>query len=128
MTLSRIRAWAGRLKRDGYAVYLASRDPRVPWYAKAVAVAVAAYALSPIDLIPDFIPVLGYLDDLILVPAGLWLAIALIPDEVMTECRAQADAALQRPASRAGLIAIMLLWIAGAAVLAWAVLRRWAIA
>ncbi|KIU43862.1 MULTISPECIES: DUF1232 domain-containing protein [Bradyrhizobium] len=128
MTLSRIRAWAGRLKRDGYAVYLASRDPRVPWYAKAVAVAVAAYALSPIDLIPDFIPVLGYLDDLILVPAGLWLAIALIPDEVMTECRAQADAALQRPASRAGLIAIILLWIAGAAVLAWAVLRRWAIA
>jgi len=128
VTLSRIRAWAGRLKRDGYAVYLASRDPRVPWYAKAVAVAVAAYALSPIDLIPDFIPVLGYLDDLILVPAGLWLAIALIPDEVMTECRAQADAALQRPASRAGLIAIMLLWIAGAAVLAWAVLRRWAIA
>ena len=114
MTLSRIRAWAGRLKRDGYAVYLASRDPRVPWYAKAVAVAVAAYALSPIDLIPDFIPVLGYLDDLILVPAGLWLAIALIPDEVMTECRAQADAALQRPASRAGLIAIILLWIAGA--------------
>jgi uncharacterized membrane protein YkvA (DUF1232 family) len=128
VTLSRIRAWAGRLKRDGYAVYLASRDPRVPWYAKAVAVAVAAYALSPIDLIPDFIPVLGYLDDLILVPAGLWLAIALIPDEVMTECRAQADAALQRPASRAGLIAIILLWIAGAAVLAWAVLRRWAIA
>ncbi len=128
MTLSRIRAWAGRLKRDGYAVYLASRDPRVPWYAKAVAIAVAAYALSPIDLIPDFIPVLGYLDDLILVPAGLWLAIALIPDEVMTECRAQADAALQRPASRAGLIAIILLWIAGAAVLAWAVLRRWAIA
>ena len=128
MTLSRIRAWAGRLKRDGYAVYLASRDPRVPWYAKAVAVAVAAYALSPIDLIPEFIPVLGSLDDLILVPAGLWLAIALIPDEVMTECRAQADAALQRPASRAGLIAIILLWIAGAAVLAWAVLRRWAIA
>lgn len=128
MTLSRIRAWAGRLKRDGYAVYLASRDPRVPWYAKAVAIAVAAYALSPIDLIPDFIPVLGYLDDLILVPAGLWLAIALIPDEVMTECRAQADAALQRPASRAGLIAIILLWIAGAAALTWAILRRWAIA
>ncbi len=128
MTLSRIRAWAGRLKRDGYAVYLASRDPRVPWYAKAVAIAVAAYALSPIDLIPDFIPVLGYLDDLILVPAGLWLAIALIPDEVMTECRAQADAALRRPASRAGLIAIILLWIAGAAALTWAILRRWAIA
>ncbi len=124
LTLSRIRAWAGRLKRDGCAVYLASRDPRVPWYAKAVAIAVAAYALSPIDLIPDFIPVLGYLDDLILVPAGIWLAIALIPDEVMTECRAQADAAMQRPASRAGLIAIIPLWIAGAVGLVWAVLRR----
>jgi uncharacterized membrane protein YkvA (DUF1232 family) len=123
--LSHIKDWAGRLKRDSYAVYLASRDPRVPWYAKAVAIAVAAYALSPIDLIPDFIPVIGYLDDLLLVPAGIWLAVSLIPDDVMWECRARADAALQRPASRAGMAAIVLLWIAGAVALTWAILRRW---
>jgi uncharacterized membrane protein YkvA (DUF1232 family) len=121
--LSHIKDWAGRLKRDSYAVYLASRDPRVPWYAKAVAIAVAAYALSPIDLIPDFIPVIGYLDDLLL--AGIWLAVSLIPDDVMWECRARADAALQRPASRAGMAAIVLLWIAGAVALTWAILRRW---
>ncbi|VIO77792.1 YkvA family protein [Bradyrhizobium ivorense] len=123
--LSSIKIWARNLKRDSYALYLASRDPRVPWYAKALAVAIAAYALSPIDLIPDFIPVFGYLDDLILVPAGIWLAIRLIPADVMTECRASASAALQRPTSRAGMIAIILLWIAGALALAW-VFTRWA--
>ena len=123
--LSNIKIWARNLKRDGYALYLAARDPRVPWYAKALAVAIAAYALSPIDLIPDFIPVLGYLDDLILVPAGIWLAIRLIPDDVMAECRAGASAALQRPTSRAGMIAIILLWIAGALALAWLVFTRW---
>ncbi|VIO76461.1 hypothetical protein CI1B_64660 [Bradyrhizobium ivorense] len=124
--LSSIKIWARNLKRDSYALYLAARDPRVPWYAKALAVAIAAYALSPIDLIPDFIPVLGYLDDLILVPAGIWLAIRLIPDDVMTECRASASAALQRPTTRAGMIAIILLWIAGALALAWLVFTRWA--
>ena len=98
---------------------------RVPWYAKALAVAVAAYALSPIDLIPDFIPVIGYLDDLILLPLGIWLAISLVPDEVMAECRANASAILQRPTSRAGMIAIIVLWIAGALALAWAVLKYW---
>ncbi|MCC8936039.1 DUF1232 domain-containing protein [Bradyrhizobium sp. Arg68] len=123
--LSSIKIWARNLKRDSYALYLASRDPRVPWYAKALAVAIAAYALSPIDLIPDFIPVLGYLDDLILVPAGIWLAIRLIPDDVMTECRASASAALQRPTSRAGMIAIILLWIACALALAWVGFTRW---
>src|SRR5215475_7810996 len=83
-----LRGWARTVKRDVHALYLASFDPRVPWYAKTVAIAVAAYALSPIDLIPDFIPVLGYLDDLIIVPLGIWLAIALIPKDIMAEHRA----------------------------------------
>ncbi|MGY4311064.1 YkvA family protein [Bradyrhizobium quebecense] len=123
--LSSIKAWARNLKRDSVALYLASRDPRVPWYAKALAVAIAAYALSPIDLIPDFIPVIGYLDDLILLPLGIWLAISLVPDEVMAECRANASAVLQRPTSRAGMIAIIVLWIASALALAWAVVTYW---
>jgi uncharacterized membrane protein YkvA (DUF1232 family) len=117
--LSRIKSWAAKLKRDAHAIYLASRDPRVPWYAKALALAVAGYALSPIDLIPDFIPVIGYLDDLILLPLGIWLVVSLIPGEIMAEYRAKADAAGQRPTSRAGMIAIILLWIAGASMLAW---------
>ena len=91
--LSRIKTWADSLKRDGHAIYLASRDPRVPWYAKALAVAVAGYALSPIDLIPDFIPVIGYLDELIILPLGIWLVVSLIPDEIMIEYRAKADEA-----------------------------------
>ncbi|WP_050405247.1 YkvA family protein [Bradyrhizobium embrapense] len=123
--LSSIKGWARNLKRDSVALYLAARDPRVPWYAKALAVAIAAYALSPIDLIPDFIPVIGYLDDLMLLPLGIWLAISLVPDEVMTECRANANALLQRPTSRAGLIAIIVLWIAGALVLVWTVFAYW---
>ncbi|WP_407151326.1 YkvA family protein [Bradyrhizobium sp. ORS 86] len=123
--LSSLKAWARNLKRDSYALYLASRDPRVPWYAKALGVAIAAYALSPIDLIPDFIPVVGYLDDLILLPLGIWLAISLIPPEVMAECRANASSALQRPTSRAGMIAIILLWVACAIALAWSIVAHW---
>ena len=118
--LSRIKSWASALKRDGHAIYLASRDPRVPWYAKALAIAVAGYAISPIDLIPDFIPVVGYLDELILLPLGIWLVVALIPPDIMVEYRARADEAGQRPASRGGMIAIILLWIAGALTLGWA--------
>ena len=117
--LSRIKSWAAKLKRDGHAIYLASRDPRVPWYAKALAIAVAGYALSPIDLIPDFIPIIGYLDELILLPLGIWLVVLLIPPDIMVECRARADEAGQRPTSRAGMVAIILLWIAGALVLGW---------
>jgi len=123
--LSSVKLWARNLKRDSYALYLASRDPRVPWYAGALAAAIAAYALSPIDLIPDFIPVIGYLDDLILLPLGIWLAVSLIPDDVMAECRSKAEAALERPVSRTGMIAIILLWIAGAFLLAWAALAYW---
>jgi uncharacterized membrane protein YkvA (DUF1232 family) len=117
--LSHLKLWARRLNREGHAVYLAARDPRVPWYAKFLAMAVAGYALSPIDLIPDFIPVIGYLDDLIIVPLGIWLVISLIPDDVMAECRTKADAAEQRPASRAGMIAIIVVWIAVGLILAW---------
>jgi len=123
--LSRIKSWAAKLKRDGHAIYLASRDPRVPWYAKALAIAVAGYALSPIDLIPDFIPVVGYLDELILLPLGIWLVVALIPPDIMVEYRARADEAGQRPTSRGGMIAIILLWIAGASTLGWAGYVSW---
>ena len=114
-----MKTWAHRLKQDGHAVYLASRDPRVPWYAKFLALAVAGYALSPIDLIPDFIPIVGYLDDLIIVPLGIWLAVSLIPEEVMTEYRAKVLEAEQRPISKGGMIAIITLWILGALTLGW---------
>src|SRR6478672_6134290 len=88
--MDRLRQWARALKRDVHAVYLAARDPRTPWYVKALALAVAAYALSPIDLIPDFIPVLGYVDDLLIVPLGIALATKLIPSGVLEEHRANA--------------------------------------
>src|ERR1700712_2145822 len=101
--LSRLKTWASVLKRDSHAIYLASRNPRVPWYAKALAIAVAGYALSPIDLIPDFIPVIGYLDDLIILPLGIWLVVSLIPREIMVEYRAKASEAAERPTSRAGM-------------------------
>ena len=117
--LSRIKTWARSLKRDAHAIYLASRDPRMPWYAKALAIAVAAYALSPIDLIPDFIPVVGYLDELIILPLGIWRVVSLIPDEIIVEYRAKANEAGQRPISRAGMAAIILLWILGALTLGW---------
>jgi uncharacterized membrane protein YkvA (DUF1232 family) len=108
--VQRLRGWAKGIKRDVHALYLSARDPRVPWYAKAVAVAVTAYALSPIDLIPDFIPVLGYLDDLILVPLGILLAVRLIPADILAEHRATAsDARLQR--SRAAGIVIVAIWL-----------------
>jgi uncharacterized membrane protein YkvA (DUF1232 family) len=123
--LSRIKAWAHRVTRDSYAIYLASRDPRVPWYAKALAIAVAAYALSPIDLIPDFIPVIGYLDDLVILPLGIWLVVSLIPGEVMVEYRAKASEATQHPASRAGMVAILLLWVTGASALGWIGYVHW---
>jgi uncharacterized membrane protein YkvA (DUF1232 family) len=114
--MERLKAWARTIKRDVVALWLAARDRRVPWYAKALAAMVAAYALSPIDLIPDFIPVLGYLDDLIIVPLGISLTVRLIPPPVMEDLRAQA-AARERPRSTAGLIAVVLVWIvAGVAI------------
>jgi uncharacterized membrane protein YkvA (DUF1232 family) len=111
--VARWRAEARRLRREVYALYLACRDPRVPWYAKAVAAGVVAYALSPIDLIPDFIPVLGYLDELVLLPLGVLAVRAMIPEPVMTECRARADAAFRdgNPVSGVGAVIIVAVWL-----------------
>jgi uncharacterized membrane protein YkvA (DUF1232 family) len=117
--LERARRWARLVKRDALALWIAARDPRVPWYAKLAAGAVAAYALSPIDLIPDFIPVLGYLDDLVIVPAGIALTVRLIPSDLMVEFRAAAEARAERPISRAGATIIALLWMAALALAIW---------
>lgn len=114
--LKRAKQWARTIKRDVVALWLAARDPRVPWYAKALAGAVAAYALSPIDLIPDFIPVLGYLDDLLIVPLGILLTVRLVPPDVMRELRAEAAQREGRPASRAGLVFIVCIWLAAFAL------------
>jgi uncharacterized membrane protein YkvA (DUF1232 family) len=106
------------LKQDVVALSLAVRDPRVPWYAKAVGICVVAYALSPIDLIPDFIPVLGLLDDLVLVSLGLLLVIYLIPADIIAEHRATAAAIAERPVSWAGASAVIAIWAFAAALLA----------
>lgn len=120
---ARLRQWARAIKRDVIALYLAARDPRVPWHAKALSAAVAAYALSPIDLIPDFIPVLGYLDDLIIVPLGILAAVRLIPPDLMAEHRAAAAAIAARPVSRTGAAVIIIVWIAAALLVALLLLR-----
>lgn len=99
-----------RLAVEAHAAWLAARDPRTPWLARFLAVAVAAYALSPIDLIPDFIPVLGWIDDLLIVPLGLWAVRRLIPDPLWAELHAAAETASDRPSSRAGMVAILLIW------------------
>lgn len=110
--LERLRSRARSLKNEAYAIYLAARDPRTPWYAKALIFFVVAHTFSPIDLIPDFIPVLGYLDDLIITPGGIWLAVRLIPPEVLEEARA--TAATQGIDRRVGIVGagiILLIWI-----------------
>ncbi|MBB3873165.1 YkvA family protein [Brevundimonas mediterranea] len=123
--LTRIKSWARDLKRDVVALWIAARSPRTPMAAKLVAGAVAAYALSPIDLIPDFIPVLGYLDDLLIVPLGIALAVRLIPAALMVEFRAEA-VALAKPINRPMAMAIVVLWIVAcltAAAWCWSKLR-----
>jgi uncharacterized membrane protein YkvA (DUF1232 family) len=110
------RQRARQLKRETYALYLAYRDPRVPWYAKLLAACVVAYAFSPIDLIPDFIPVLGTLDDLVLIPLGIALSVKLIPPQVMAECRARAAAAEDKPTNWAAAAVIVVIWIGLAAL------------
>ena len=120
MTITeQLRDWARRIKRELAAVYLAARDPRVPWYAKAVAIIVVAYALSPIDLIPDFIPVLGYLDDLILVPIGIVIVIRLIPADLMAEFRREALLMERKPVSRTGMVLIVSIWLICGSLLLW---------
>jgi uncharacterized membrane protein YkvA (DUF1232 family) len=117
--VAKLREWARALERDVYALYLASRDPRVSWYAKVLAACVVAYALSPIDLIPDFIPVLGLIDDALILPLGLMLAIRTIPHAVMVEHRATAAELGGRHASWAGGTAIVSIWIVAAALGCW---------
>jgi uncharacterized membrane protein YkvA (DUF1232 family) len=118
--LDAARRWARAIKRDVVALYLAGRDPRTPWVAKIVALAVIAYALSPIDLIPDFIPVLGYLDDLLIVPLGILVAVRLVPSDLMEEFRQEALAQGALPQNRVAAAIIVGIWIVLAAVLfAW---------
>jgi uncharacterized membrane protein YkvA (DUF1232 family) len=117
--LRRGRQWARAVKRDAVAIWIAARDPRVPWYAKVLAAAVAAYALSPIDLIPDFVPVLGYLDDLLIVPAGIVLTVRLIPGGLIEEFRAEAATREDRPTSIFGACGIVCLWVAALLLAGW---------
>ncbi len=119
MSLQRLKDWARAIKRDVHALYLAARDPRTPWFAKAFALAIAAYALSPIDLIPDFIPVLGYLDEVILLPLAIALAIRLVPPDVMAEHRIAAANAEGRPVTRAGAAFVVMLWLLALGALLW---------
>jgi uncharacterized membrane protein YkvA (DUF1232 family) len=117
--IERTRQWARLAKRDVYAIYRAARDPRVPWYAKALAFCVACYALSPIDLLPDFVPVLGYMDDVIIVPLGILIVVKLIPPEIMAEHRALAAAVQDRPVSRTAEIVILVVWAASIGLAGW---------
>ncbi|ARN18921.1 YkvA family protein [Piscinibacter gummiphilus] len=111
-----LRQWARRIKSDAVALWFAARHPDTPRVAKILCAVAVAYALSPIDLIPDFIPVLGYVDDVLLLPALMWLALRLLPPPVLADCRRQAEAWLAerhgRPVSRAGAVVIVLVWIA----------------
>ena len=112
----RLRTWARRIKRDTVTLWFAWRDPRTPWLPKALCAFVVAYALSPIDLIPDFIPVLGYLDDVLLLPGLIWLAVRLLPPVVVADSRARADAWMaaegRKPTSKAGVALVLLVWAA----------------
>ena len=121
--MQRLDAWARVLKRDVMTLWFALRHPGTPWYARLLAFVITAYALSPIDLIPDFIPVLGVLDDLILLPAGVWLFLKLVPPAVLSESRAAAEQWFaerrDRPRSLPGLILVLLVWLLAALAFAW---------
>ena len=116
-----MRAWARRIKRDAMTLWFARSHPRTPWYAKAMGAFVVAYALSPIDLIPDFIPVLGYLDDVLLLPALIWLTVRMLPPDVLAEARQKAEQWLAaqgaKPHSLVGAAVVVLLWCVVAVVL-----------
>lgn len=111
--LEQLKQRARHLKGETFALYLATRDPRTPWYAKLLVAGIVAYAFSPIDLIPDFIPVIGYLDDLILVPLGIALAIRMVPGSVLAECRVRAQETIQngKPVSRVAGAVIIVIWL-----------------
>ena len=121
--VERLKRWARRLKVEVHALYLAYKDPRVPWYARALAAVVVGYAFSPIDLIPDPIPILGYLDDLVLIPLGVALAIRMIPPQVLAECREEARQAKDRPVSRVAAVVVVAVWVALAALAVWFLAR-----
>ena len=125
--VARWKQSARGLQREIYALYYAYRDPRVPWYAKAFIALVVAYAFSPIDLIPDFIPILGYLDDLLLIPLGVGLALRMIPAEVMRESRARAEQALEREPRGFGWMGAVVIgvWVVFAALIGWWIIGRW---
>ena len=126
--MARFETWRQRarlLKREVYALYYASRHPGVPWYAKAVAACVVAYAFSPIDLIPDPVPVLGYLDDLVLLPLGVALVLRLIPADVLAECRRRAEDRQARPVNWIAAAAIVAIWIGTAAAVGYFAYRAW---
>ena len=125
-SIERIKYWAWNIKRDVVALYIAGQDARTPWYAKSIAFAVAAYALSPIDLIPDFIPILGYLDDLIIVPLGILLAVYLIPADLMAEFRQTASERGRIPSRWFGAAIIIGVWSVGLlAIGRWAHYHFW---
>jgi uncharacterized membrane protein YkvA (DUF1232 family) len=123
--IATLRRWATTLKRDALTVWLIARDRRTPWYAKALALGVAGYAFSPIDLIPDFVPVLGYLDDLIIVPLGLWLVVRLTPPELVAELRGEAEKRLasRQPVSRVAAAVIVAVWVAAAGLVGYLILK-----
>ncbi len=110
ISVSSLREKAKQLKIDVYALYLAYKDPRVPWHAKIFIALIVGYALSPIDLIPDFIPVLGYLDDLIIIPAGISLSLKMIPKEVLEECRGRAES-VEKTKNWTAAFIIILIWL-----------------
>jgi uncharacterized membrane protein YkvA (DUF1232 family) len=126
--LARLRQWARRVKRDAVALWFATRHAGTPWLPKALCVFVVAYALSPIDLIPDFIPVLGFVDDALLLPGLIWLAVRLVPAPVLADCRAQADEWMatqgSKPRSTAGAVLVVCIWLLAAGALGWWWWRR----
>lgn len=116
---AKLKQRARALKADTLALYFVARHPRTPWYAKVMALLVVAYAFSPVDLVPDFVPVLGYLDDVILVPLGIALTLKLVPDEIMHECRGMAAVVMKKPVNWVAGAIIVLIWIGLAALSGW---------
>ena len=121
--LTELKGWARSIKLEAHALYIAARHPRTPWYAKALALAIAAYALSPIDLIPDFIPILGFVDELVLLPLAIAGVLKLVPADVMAESRAAATAAAELPVNHTAAAAIVLIWVASIATTGWLTYR-----
>ncbi|PLT33420.1 YkvA family protein [Bacillus sp. V5-8f] len=118
--ISRIKAWARRLKKQLFTLYFSYKDPRVPWYTKLFTVCVVAYAFSPVDLIPDFIPILGYLDDIIIVPLGITIALRLIPENVISDCSEKASELMKKGKPKN--------WIVGSLIiLIWCLIIVWAL-